>query len=279
MIASVGAVELISTTSVSAVIAESPIPTPISRGQQGHAGSERRPEGDPQDEERDHHADRLRARAPLLGRADHAARELDLQARLARRLGHPLERVDRLVLEVLHRDLEVKVGEDDAPVLRDGGRARELLARVDRLGDLARQGDRRLDHRLVLRLVERLPLGGGEHHPRRRAAASRELLVQEVERLLGLGPGHVERVALLALDGLAADGEQDEHGDPEAHHQPAVPAGPAPQPVQVQGHRGHPSPMNSWVWATPIRAAGSGPTGQRGGPAQAEVASRCCSSS
>ena len=113
MIASVGAVELISTTSVSAVIAERPIADADERRQQ------RQPRG--------------RATTGMRSSSTKNATTTPMASvlvppsslvlttppenstcRPASRAGSAtrLERVERLVLEVLHRDLEVQVGEE-----------------------------------------------------------------------------------------------------------------------------------------------------------------------
>jgi hypothetical protein len=43
---------------------------------------------------------------------------------------------------------------------------------------------------------------GAAKQPRRRAAAAREPLVEQVQRALGLGAGNVERVVGVGADGL-----------------------------------------------------------------------------
>ena len=196
--ARVGAVEARSTIAVSAVIADRPTADPDDRGEQRQAGDEQRPKVITRTTEA--------TPTPIISvlelslrRADHAAGELDLQARVARGPGNALERVLGGVLEFLDRDRELQVGVGDRLVARDLDAGGELLAGRDRLRHLLRAVDRRLDDLPVARLRELVALRSGEHDPRRRAAGARELLLQQVERALRLGPRHVEGVVLGCL--------------------------------------------------------------------------------
>ena len=206
------------------------------RGHQRQPRKEQRAEGDEQHDEGGDHADHLSARLLALARADNAARELDLQTRLARRPRDPLERLLRRIPQILDRDSEVEIGEADRPVARRREALDELLARGDGLRHRPGALDRRIDDLLVPRLVERVSLRGCEHEPRRRAAAPGELLVQQVERTLRLSARDVERVVCVLLDRLRRHHHRDEQREPESKDDPPAPRRPAPEAIQVSRH-------------------------------------------
>ena len=107
----------------------------------------------------------------------------------------------------------------------------------DDLGQLAEFGHRGL---------HRLAVGGTGERPRRRhreddlglgASGTGELLVEEVERLLGLGPGDGDRVTGRLFDADRHDGQHGDDDHPSGHHIPTPTETPATQPIQRCTHR------------------------------------------
>ena len=70
------------------------------------------------------------------------------------------------------------------------------------------------------------PFRSGEHEPRRRATATGELLVEQVECPLRLGARDVERVVRVLLDRLRGHHHRDEHREPETQDDPPAPERP-----------------------------------------------------
>ena len=165
------------------------------RRQQRQARGQQRGQRDGEDEEADGDADGLGG-GVRLGR-DHAARPLDLHpGRLGGR-GAGLELILGLRLEVGRRDGIAHVGEADRAVGRDrAGRVR--VDDADDVGARARLLERGHDPCLDGGVVEGGALGRHEDHARVGARGRRELVLEQLLRLLRLGARHREAVVRLA---------------------------------------------------------------------------------
>ena len=202
---------------------------------------EHRAERDQQHEERDEQADHFGvARGVGLGNLTAEVHRdsggLGWSARIEqRRLGPSGHVGDR------HRIGNDGVG--DSPALRHCVlvRARDRAFRVgighpDDLRELPQLGQRGL-HGLAIRHIVERPRGrDGEDDLGLGAPRAGELLVQQVECLLGLRPGNVERVGGRLFHGGRHDREHGDHNEPPGQDEAAVPEAPAPDAKQPRAH-------------------------------------------
>ena len=175
------------------------------REEQRDHGRHERAEQHEQDEERRDEADDV-ADALLRWRALGFAGELRLDPRRVAYLSQlVLERDDVRTLELEAGLVELDVEESNVAVIRK--LARVGCERVRDVGDVRRiLGElllRRLggeEHLLDRGLIERLPVLGRHHHPKRRTLVATELLGDQVGRLLGVGARNLEVVDQLAVE-------------------------------------------------------------------------------
>ena len=206
------------------------------RGDQGQAGREQRPEGDHQHEGSDGDADRLgRALADLLLRR--VAAVVDGKTR-GRGLVSGLEQLVLVGLGELGRlDVVGDRGDGRAAV----GRHRAGLERVARRGHVRETGDlgdRGLDGVACGRGVGERPVGP-EHDARGAVVDGRAgALLEQVERLLGLGAGDGERLGRGAGQLLRAESNAAQQRDPDEDDEPATAEREAPDVVEGGGHGG-----------------------------------------
>ena len=188
------------------------------RGDERQAHGDDRAEGEQQDDDGDGQPDELgRCRlGHFVGRHD-AAAELDLEARGLDRLDFGDELLVGGLGDGLRVDLVLDGDEGDGAVVGDGA-GRDRVGGSQHLGEGAEVG---ADLGQLVG-VERRSVNGGDDHADGVAGLGGEALLEEVDRLLGLGAGDGELGGRLAAGRLGDDAEQDEPDEPAGQHPAAI---------------------------------------------------------
>ena len=217
-----------------------PTTTPISAPASVTAIDAERAEQQRQQDDRDPHADQLADRRGLLGgEVDQDPALGDGHAAALAALGRLHERIAVRLLEVLRLGAVADRDRRQAPVARQrpalGERVLDDLDALEVADLVERSGDRG-----ARRGIGDLALLDGEDQRRVGAREGRAVLLEEVERLLGLRARDVEVVRRLAT---CAGGDAEQHDDGDGAGEPALPmvGQGAGEPREQQGHLDLPS--------------------------------------
>src|SRR5262249_48405132 len=128
----------------------------------------------------------------------------------------------------------------NAPVSRERA-GREWVYDLHHVLGLAGHIHRRHDRVAVQRIGDLRAGGSLVYDSGVRTACLRELVLEQLLRLLGFGPGHVELLARVPAEGQCAESGDADQKQPGEQHLPAVLEGPAPESIERGCHRDAPS--------------------------------------
>ena len=207
------------------------------RGEDRQPHRHDRAEREQQDHDRGEQPDEVGvALRRLVGVVDHRAAVRQLDAGLRRRRGRLLDLVEDVLGKVLRLGVELHRHHGDLAVLRDEGGTERPVGIGDGgdVRDLLERGDALADRRLDGRAGD--PGVGLEHDECVVAGVAREVVLEEVERLLRLGVRDAEVVAELPVEGARERDDRDRHDDPHAEEPPTMAHRAPPQAFEQTRH-------------------------------------------